>query len=550
MGVSAVSLVAGVIVLIVTFVIAYVLVGNLFKRTRELGDRRANDPSRTRSFDNDRLRSAEEHVAPLAPRPSARPLNPNLSPAARELIAEMEGQARRSDQERRAQMRTHVERPVPPITPEGRDAIELGRNARLAIKHVFPPRLPQRSMSYFGGLPIIPDDDFDWPTVHGSKGVLERLNFMAQIDCSDLPPGPGRHLLPDKGYLYFFAPMSDTFGPNALHFVARYLPGPVRKNWHPVDMPATAQIEPADPAYGPLLGKRTHFDRFEIEFGWIEEPSEDEVTARTDEGHAFEVAQKMRHERLDAFYGSPASSDTLLAAHHAPTDMPWIPYEGFPANWATARILAKFVQGYHRDDALDVSTRIKTLGDVPEDDPEAERLQKLQRELQVIGSKINNAFAPTINLALNAFEAPPDEVKQQIMNVVEELRADGMPSSLDRPSRLQFPQLLNKWLEFAAINGAEAGMTDPDGTTLIPAEVVASLSPRHLSREHQMLGKGLVVQVAADEMKERYLLLLQLGRDAALNWTIGEMGPLQYWITPEDLAAKRFENTVLTIEAY
>jgi uncharacterized protein YwqG len=28
------------------------------------------------------------------------------------------------------------------------------------------------------------------------------------------------------------------------------------------------------------------------------------------------------------------------------------------------------------------------------------------------------------------------------------------------------------------------------------------------------------------------------------------MGPLQYWITPEDLAAKQFDNTVLTIEAY
>jgi hypothetical protein len=51
---------------------------------------------------------------------------------------------------------------VPPITPEGREAIELSKRARLAIKHVFPPRLPQRSMSYFGGLPIVPDD-FDWP---------------------------------------------------------------------------------------------------------------------------------------------------------------------------------------------------------------------------------------------------------------------------------------------------------------------------------------------------------------------------------------------------
>ena len=65
-----------------------------------------------------------------------------------------------------------------------------------------------------------------------------------------------------------------------------------------------------------------------------------------------------------------------------------------------------------------------------------------------------------------------------------------------------------------------------------------------------MLGEGEVVQVAADDMKDRYVLLLQLGPDTALDWTVGEMGPLQYWITPEDLVAKRFENTVLTIEAY
>ena len=65
-----------------------------------------------------------------------------------------------------------------------------------------------------------------------------------------------------------------------------------------------------------------------------------------------------------------------------------------------------------------------------------------------------------------------------------------------------------------------------------------------------MLGEGEVVQVAADEMKDRYVLLLQLGPDKALDWTRGEMGPLQYWITPGDLAANRFANTVLTIEAY
>ena len=40
-----------------------------------------------------------------------------------------------------------------------------------------------------------------------------------------------------------------------------------------------------------------------------------------------------------------------------------------------------------------------------------------------------------------------------------------------------------------------------------------------------------MVQVAADEMKDRYMLLLQLGPDTALDRTVGEMGPLQSWIT-------------------
>ena len=138
-----------VVILILIFAITYLVLGKFFERTREFGgDERA---TRRRSLDSSQLRSAEEHVAMAPPPPAAsssvRPLNPNLSPAARQLIADMEEQARRSDQERRSHMRAHVERPVPPITPEGREAIDLGRNARLAIKHVFPPRVPQRSMS-------------------------------------------------------------------------------------------------------------------------------------------------------------------------------------------------------------------------------------------------------------------------------------------------------------------------------------------------------------------------------------------------------------------
>ena len=467
-----------------------------------------------------------------------------------QLITALQEQAKKSDDAHKARIRAHVDRVVPPITDHGREVIERARQARLAIKHRFPPRLPQRSMSYVGGLPIVPDD-FDWPTLHNHKGLLERLNFMAQIDCADLPPGPERKLFPDHGYLYFFAPMSLTFGPDAMHFVVRYVPGRATQKWAPLDMPATGTIEPADPMDVIWRGRRTHYDRVEIEFGWIEEPRDSEVAARADEGHPFEVADKIRLERLNAFYGPPVAPDPLLSASQAPKDRLWIPYEGFPVNWSSARILRKFIEAYHREETQDVADRLKALGDVGADHPEAQRLRTLQRELSAFGTKMSNTFFPTINARLKEFDAPPAEVKEQILEFLEQLRVNGMPSSKERPyHHLRLPRVLNDWLAIAAIHGAEGGLTDPNGAALVADDVVAALAQRHDAREHHMLGEGKLVQVAADEMKDRYLLLLQLGRDPALNWTIGEMGPLQYWITPEDLAAKRFANTVLTIEAY
>lgn len=482
---------------------------------------------------------------------AARATSPRPNPAAEKLIADLQQQAKDSDDQRKAKFKAHVERKIPPISVDGREAIERGQAARIAIKHVFPPRLPQRSMSYFGGLPIVPDE-FDWPTVHNRQGLLERLNFMAQIDCSDLPSGPGRDLLPEKGYLYFFAPMSDTFGPDALHFVTRYEPRRVTQKWQPLDMPFTAKILGSDPTDEILWGKRTHYDRVEVEFAWIEEPTDAEVAARAEEGHAFEVADKIRAERVAAFYGPPVTPDALLSAHQAPKDTLWTPYPGFPANWHSARIVRKLVEAYHREETADVAAQLKALGDVSEDDPEAKQLRAVQRELSAFGSKMFNAFFSTVNAGLKEYDAPPAEVKQQILAFLEDLRANGMPSSSParRSHHRQLPQVMNHWLSIAAIQGAEGGLTDPDGAALIGPGVVHALSHRHSPRGHQMLGKGEVIQVAADEMKDRYLLLLQIGLDMALDWTVGEMGPLQYWITPEDLAAKRFENTILTIEAY
>jgi uncharacterized protein YwqG len=470
-----------------------------------------------------------------------------IDPAA--MIAEFQAQAKRSDDVRKARIRAHVERKIPPLSDDGRKTIERARRARIAIKHIFPPRRPQRSMSYLGGLPIVPED-FDWPTIHNRDGLLERLTFMAQVDCADLPAGPARDLFPDKGYLYFFAPMTDTFGPDAAHFVVRYEPRRVTQKWEPLDVSLTGKIEPDDSMDAIWRGKRTHYDRVEVEFGWIEEPGDEDVAVRSDEGHAFKVAEKIRAERLEGFYGPPPAASSLFSLQQASKDALWIPYEGFPINWKTARIIRKFLEAYHREETEDVANRLKALGEVAEDHPEAHRLRTLQRELSIYQSKMSNFFRPTIGGAAD-YDAPPVEVKTQILAFLEDLRINGMPSSKTRQYlHLRLPSVLKQWLATAAIHGAEGALTDPDGAALVPPDVIAALAHRHTARKHQMLGEGEVVQVAADEMKDRFVLLFQLGPDAALDWTRGEMGPLQYWITPEDLAAKRFENTVLTIEAY
>lgn len=266
---------------------------------------------------------------------------------------------------------------------------------------------------------------------------------------------------------------------------------------------------------------------------------------------AFQVADKIRAERLEAFYGPPPAPSSLLSVHQAPKDALWTPYAGFPINWKTTRIVRRFVEAYHREETEDVANRLKALGEVAEDHPEGRRLRTLQRELLKYQSKMASAFFPTINAGAKDYDSPPVEVKTQILAFLEDLRITGMPSSKERRYlHLRLPLVLNQWLAMAAIHGAEGALTHTDGAALVPPDVVAALAHRHTARKHQMLGEGEVVQVAADEMKDRYVLLLQLGPDTALAWTRGEMGPLQYWITPEDLAAKRFENTVLTIEAY
>jgi hypothetical protein len=239
-----------------------------------------------------------------------RPSGPAAQPRAKggprdvaaEMVAEFQAQAKKSDDAHKAKIHAHVERKAPPLTETDLAAIAQARSACLAIRHIFPPRHPQRSMSFFGGVPLAPED-FDWPMIHNREGLLEPLTFMGQIECKSLPADLAPPLLPDRGCLYFFAPMSGNFDRSANHFVVRYVAANAGANWGPQHNPGFLQpidgVENARYFHG-WLNWRDQADKFyprsypriEIELGWVADGGEvHEGDPDAGDGFPWEVAR-------------------------------------------------------------------------------------------------------------------------------------------------------------------------------------------------------------------------------------------------------------------
>ena len=67
---------------------------------------------------------------------------------------------------------------------------------------------------------------------------------------------------------------------------------------------------------------------------------------------------------------------------------------------------------------------------------------------------------------------------------------------------------------------------------------------------HQMFGIGEDIQGCAIWENADKHLLLQLVYDETMHWRFGDVGAFQFWISPEDVKARRFENAILTFECH
>jgi len=484
-------------------------------------------------------------------------------PAA-EIVAWSQAQAKKSDDAHKAQIRAHAERPVPPTSAGDRDAIARARAMTLAIRHVFPPLHPQKSMSFLGGVPLGPND-LDYPMIHNRAGLLEPLTFMGQIDLGALPDGPARDLLPDVGYLYFFAPMSGNFDASALHYAVRYVAKKASRNWGPQSIGILPPLEGANAkALFPWLGWHDRpeqsypraYPRIEIELGWVGDGGEvDAADADAASGFPWDVGEQRRRAALAAFHGPARRHDPLLSSAGKPTDSLWIPFAGFPTNRIAVEILLGFLRTWLKEETDAIQAQLAKT----EERMERSSFEHLLEEHKAFAQKHWKALQPF----LGAGPDLPDETKQRILDLLEQVRLENLPPAFaKRFYQRSVSAALNEWISVAAIESAEAALRDPAMAPQIPAEVVEALRGRHTplkdpqftergeSAQHQMFGKGRVVQTAADVMAEERILLLQLNPDEGLGWRMGDYGVLQYWIHPADLAARRFEHATLTIESH
>jgi uncharacterized protein YwqG len=426
-------------------------------------------------------------------------------------------------------------------------------------------------MSFLGGSPLAPED-FDYPMIHNREGLLEPLTFMAQIDLASLPEGAARILLPNDGYLYFFAPMSSNFGADANHFVVRYVPGKVKKNWGPqwIGIPRPAGSRENGRSRFPWMNWHDKpekyyprsYPRIEIVLGWIGDVGEvEEGDPDATDGFPWDVAEQRRRAQLIAFHGEPVVYDPILSPAGKPVDKLWIPFEGFPTNKRAGEILLGFLKTYLKEEVDAIHARIGSLDSGAA--AEKERLEGLAEEYRRFEQSQWRAMH---NLFAGSDPAKPlsQEAREQILTLLEKVRSGDMPKPfVERHyTRNRLPHAINEWISVAALESVESALQDAEHVQQIPANIVEAVRYRHSvlkdpmfsesgdHAQHQMLGRGRLVQVAADEMAREHILLLQLSRDDVVGWDMGDNGVLQYWIHAADLAAKQFENTVLTFESH
>lgn len=395
--------------------------------------------------------------------------------------------------------------------------------------------------SHLGGMPRL--GEALWPR---GRNQLP-LPFVAQIDLAEIAAKCPESPLPHQGSLAFF--INDGA-------VIHVPPGASEPAVAPADLPHAFEEGGYPLPEEPGLLTHPLFPFWPLEPIGLKLP--DDLPLPSEEEDDLEAIRSVQtaalHNRLPrreyAFSVSSARKDGCPSA-----DTMW-----WYGAQHVARCLHKAVDGSERRAAFYVDSIAKS---------EAYRA-RLESEIERDAEKIAAAAAATEryreaiprvaeqSAGLEAFVAEFDrfvtgrdpwsvmranevqvlkEAMAETRKSFEELCRFVVPSGLDDLRNLTIRRM---------ITGDEAALA------ALPDELLGALNRGYRltsAAQHQMFGLGECIQTALyDHLGD--LLLLQIGYDDLPEMCFGDVGVWQWWISPEDAAARRWDKVKLTFECH
>lgn len=408
-------------------------------------------------------------------------------------------------------------------------AAQLEKTATDAV--MFRRRLPQinsdcQSCGAFGGLPHLPES-FGWP-----RSLLTGLpmHFLAEIDLGALPTFGQRDLLPVTGSLIIFVDLSRLDAVSSGRVI--YSTSPIdllRIERAPDDLPTLCDyaslmnipwIRTAPSARIPRC-----FPRFVIEPVLMRTYQCAPNSGKHGEGAAYADLWRTRQKAAaEAAFGKPTE------ATYAMTD--------------PSRVMALLNAHLGRSDLND--------GEVCPDDEWPYAWLFVDLVVGLIGDRPGARDWLDEASKNNAFARLPRGQHQQFRSWCE-------GQVCHQPN---FRWELNRTIGTSIQHGHVWLMTaGPDSYRLLPKHVIDVMQGYHAPLEwsseadgnhfqltrHQMLGHPPAIQDETILRAEQQILLLQLDSDYGMEWIWGDVGHLQFWVLPEDLAAKNFDNVEVTL---
>ncbi len=439
------------------------------------------------------------------------------------------------------------------LTPEEVTALVAERaQDSILLNRVWPPGAPVVGNSWLGGLPCLPPD-MEWPQ---NNQTGRPLHFLAQVDCADLPTLNGTSPLPRDGLLLFFSDLDEERLTES-HAVV-YVPK-AQQTVPPRALPDA--LPEIDHAEGQPTGRSNGQRNFTK---WPVLPTVVKIWGDSEEAHPktfnrdyLKQSHAAHNANLGALMPPPAKSERL-------TDM-------FPRTYrkdAAGKPIRDERDQPTYDTAynpLAMPTGFPWCGAGIEAFVESLRQQSVSAMLEAKNARhyVNAKWNDTDEIRLKATaEADRKEaLAAGITDLADKARAVLGARPALSPVDPAVLERLHSWLATlptqargllhapqravsdSILSVARQAVTDPGLLALLPPAAFAVhadwLTPSPKQSQHLMLGPA---QVKTNSTAGSGIRLLCLDSDYGPGMMYCDCGVLEFWIRPDDLAARRFDR--------